>query len=162
MKDFERTSSFSRTPVGCTTRRNLPKGPLLASNGPKMRVFFLLGSRGEGSKSQLFGVSHCPKIDPGYNGPLLFWVHGQALWLSLVWKTKIVLSGSLNFTVAFTFLQGKIPPTINLSERTEEFDMDYVANKAQDWNSSTHNRRIALTNSFGFGGTNASLCIASV
>ena len=40
--------------------------------------------------------------------------------------------------------------------------MDYVANIAQDWKSATQDRRIALTNSFGFGGTNASLCIGSV
>lgn len=46
-----------------------------------------------------------------------------------------------------------MPPTLNLATQTPEFDCNYAANVAQ-------RRRIdvALTNSFGFGGTNASLC----
>jgi 3-oxoacyl-[acyl-carrier-protein] synthase II len=46
-----------------------------------------------------------------------------------------------------------MPPTINLASTTEEFDCNYVANEAQQ-----HNINVALTNSFGFGGTNSSLC----
>lgn len=56
------------------------------------------------------------------------------------------------FTVLSIFHQ-IIPPTLNLNNLpSEEFDLDYVPNKAK------HCRvRAALNNSFGFGGTNASL-----
>lgn len=50
-------------------------------------------------------------------------------------------------------IQGKMPPTINLSSKTEEFDCNYAANAAQD-----RTIDVAITNSFGFGGTNATLC----
>jgi 3-oxoacyl-[acyl-carrier-protein] synthase II len=47
---------------------------------------------------------------------------------------------------------GILPPTINLERPDPECALDHVANKAR------HVRaRIALTNSFGFGGSNASL-----
>ncbi|KAH7558819.1 high affinity nickel transport protein nic1 [Bipolaris maydis] len=49
-----------------------------------------------------------------------------------------------------------LPPTLNLIEAGEpasEFDCNYVANAAQQ-----HKISVALSNSFGFGGTNASLC----
>lgn len=44
------------------------------------------------------------------------------------------------------------PPTINLDEPGEGCDLDYVANKAKE-----KSIKIALSNSFGFGGTNASI-----
>ena len=50
-------------------------------------------------------------------------------------------------------IQGVLPPTVNLENQTEEFDCNYVAKVAQ-----RSNVDVALTNSFGFGGTNASLC----
>lgn len=46
------------------------------------------------------------------------------------------------------------PPTINLTEPDEGCDLDYVANKARPMAIKT-----ALTNSFGFGGTNGSLVL---
>ena len=46
-----------------------------------------------------------------------------------------------------------MPPTINLASRTEEFNCNYVANEVQQ-----AKVNVALTNSFGFGGPNSSLC----
>ncbi|MFO8151866.1 beta-ketoacyl-ACP synthase II [Thioalkalivibrio sp.] len=47
---------------------------------------------------------------------------------------------------------GVSPPTINLDNPGEGCDLDYVANEARDMNT-----RVALSNSFGFGGTNGTL-----
>jgi len=48
----------------------------------------------------------------------------------------------------------EIPPTINLDEPDPECRLDYVPNKAIK-----HNFDVALSNSFGFGGINATLII---
>ena len=50
--------------------------------------------------------------------------------------------------------RGVIPPTINLEEPDPQCDLDYVPNEARETDA-----KIALTNSFGFGGTNASLIL---
>jgi 3-oxoacyl-[acyl-carrier-protein] synthase II len=47
-----------------------------------------------------------------------------------------------------------IPPTINYENPAEELDLDYVPNKAR--RATVTN---AMTNSFGFGGTNATLIL---
>jgi len=49
---------------------------------------------------------------------------------------------------------GMLPPTINLDKVDPECDLDHVANKARDTQP-----QIALSNSLGFGGTNASLVL---
>jgi 3-oxoacyl-[acyl-carrier-protein] synthase II len=46
----------------------------------------------------------------------------------------------------------KIPPTINIFNQDPECDLDYCANKCRDLKF-----EYALSNSFGFGGTNGSL-----
>ncbi len=53
---------------------------------------------------------------------------------------------------AMVLLNQKIPPTINLATPGEDCLLDYVANKAID-----HPVNVALSNSFGFGGINATL-----
>ncbi|MDG2122200.1 MAG: beta-ketoacyl-ACP synthase II [Verrucomicrobiales bacterium] len=49
---------------------------------------------------------------------------------------------------------GVVPPTINLDEQDPECDLDYVANEAREMGVD-----VALSNSFGFGGHNASVVV---
>jgi 3-oxoacyl-[acyl-carrier-protein] synthase II len=51
---------------------------------------------------------------------------------------------------------GVVPPTINLDNPQEGCDLDYVPHKAR-----THKVNVAMSNSFGFGGTNASIVIGA-
>ncbi|RJP79985.1 MAG: beta-ketoacyl-[acyl-carrier-protein] synthase II [Desulfobacteraceae bacterium] len=55
---------------------------------------------------------------------------------------------------ALTIRHGIIPPTINLDHPAEGCDLDYVPNIARK-----QEVTCAMTNSFGFGGTNASLIL---
>ena len=48
--------------------------------------------------------------------------------------------------------EGIVPPTINIDNQDEKCDLDYTPNKAVQ-----HEMEYGLSNSFGFGGTNASL-----
>ncbi|MBR1375978.1 MAG: beta-ketoacyl-ACP synthase II [Cardiobacteriaceae bacterium] len=60
----------------------------------------------------------------------------------------------------FTLLalrDGKIPPTINLDNPSEECDLDYCPKTARD-----ANLKIAMSNSFGFGGTNGTIIFRKV
>lgn len=52
---------------------------------------------------------------------------------------------------------GQIPPTINLENPGEGCDLDYVPNTARE-----RNLQNVMNNSFGFGGTNASLIFSKV
>ncbi len=52
---------------------------------------------------------------------------------------------------------GVAPPTINLEEPSPDCDLDYVPNRAREMKID-----VALSNSFGFGGTNGSLVFRSL
>ncbi len=57
-----------------------------------------------------------------------------------------------------TITDGKVPPTINLDNQDEHVaNLDYVPHKARD--KKVH---VALSNSFGFGGHNATLIFKEV
>ncbi len=59
--------------------------------------------------------------------------------------------------LALTVKHGIIPPTINYEDPDPDCDLDYVPNVAREINV-----RYALTNSFGFGGTNGCLLLKKV
>lgn len=57
----------------------------------------------------------------------------------------------------FALKSGIIPPTLNLYNPSEGCDLNFVPLKAQE-----HKIQYALSNSFGFGGTNASLLFGKI
>ncbi|KAL1490923.1 hypothetical protein ABEB36_011595 [Hypothenemus hampei] len=72
-----------------------------------------------------------------------------------------LLGAAGNLEAAFTIKaieEGLIPPTINL-EQSEDTEINFVPIRSQKW--PARERRIALKNAFGFGGTNASICFAN-
>lgn len=69
--------------------------------------------------------------------------------------TGHLLGGAGGIESVYTVLalkHGVIPPTINFDNPGDECDLDYVPNTARQVNI-----KFAMSNSFGFGGTNASL-----
>jgi 3-oxoacyl-[acyl-carrier-protein] synthase II len=72
--------------------------------------------------------------------------------------TGHLLGGAGGVETVFTALvlhDSVIPPTINLDHPGEECDLDYVPHTARK-----QEVKVAMTNSFGFGGTNASLILS--
>ena len=62
-------------------------------------------------------------------------------------------AGGLEAVVAVkTITEGIIPPTVNYEEPDPECDLDYVPNQARE-----SRVNVVISNSFGFGGTNACL-----
>ncbi len=65
----------------------------------------------------------------------------------------IAASGAVEaVTAALTISKKLIPPTINLIKADDQCDLDYVPNNPRDFTGDT-----VLSNSFGFGGQNATL-----
>jgi 3-oxoacyl-[acyl-carrier-protein] synthase II len=67
-------------------------------------------------------------------------------------------AGGLEAVVlAKTIRHGVVPPTINLDQPDEGCDLDYVPNTARE-----KEINVAMSNSFGFGGTNSSIIFSRV
>jgi len=58
---------------------------------------------------------------------------------------------------ALVLKHGVVPPTINYEEADPECDLDYVPNEARQADC-----QVAISNSFGFGGTNATLAFRKI
>lgn len=66
-------------------------------------------------------------------------------------------AGSVEAIYSIMAIQtGVVPPTLNLDNPSEGCDIDLVPKTAKE-----RKVRVALSNSFGFGGTNASLIFAA-
>lgn len=90
----------------------------------------------------------------------LFGAHATSgkLWIS---STKSMIghllgaAGAVEAIVCVkSIVENKVHPTINLRDPDPECDLDYVASAARD-----RRVRVALSNSFGFGGHNATLLL---
>ncbi len=57
---------------------------------------------------------------------------------------------------ALTLARGKVPPTINLTQPDSQCDLDYVPKAARPFSG-----RTVLSNSFGFGGQNATIILGN-
>jgi len=67
-------------------------------------------------------------------------------------------AGAIEAVISIMALRdGVIPPTINQFEKDDDCDLDYVANAARK-----ADLKIAMSNSFGFGGTNGSVIFRKV
>lgn len=63
-------------------------------------------------------------------------------------------TGAVEAIISMMAIQNRmVPPTINLEDQDEQCDLDYTANKAR----AKADLKVAMSNSFGFGGHNASL-----
>lgn len=73
---------------------------------------------------------------------------------SMTGHTLGAAGGVESVICALTLSEGKIPPTINFSESDSSCDLNYAHNQMIE-----RPVRVALTNSFGFGGHNVSLAL---
>jgi len=87
------------------------------------------------------------------------WAKKGLLVSSTKSMTGHLLGAAGAIEAAFSVLairDGIVPPTINLDNPGEGCDLDYVPHKARQ-----HKVRVAMSNSFGFGGTNATLVFSA-
>jgi 3-oxoacyl-(acyl-carrier-protein) synthase len=69
---------------------------------------------------------------------------------------SLAASGALELVSCILSLRdGRVPPTINLRERDPECDLDYVSGGSR-----AVSMRHAMSNSFGFGGSNATVIVS--
>jgi 3-oxoacyl-[acyl-carrier-protein] synthase II len=89
----------------------------------------------------------------------VFGDHAKKLAVSSTKSTTGHMIGAAGSAEAiFTILALRdqvIPPTINLDNQDPQCDLDYTPNKARPTK-----MRVALSNSFGFGGTNGTIVFA--
>ncbi|MCB0379434.1 MAG: beta-ketoacyl-ACP synthase II [Bdellovibrionales bacterium] len=91
----------------------------------------------------------------------VFGDHAKKLWVS---STKSIIghtlgaAGAIESAYCLLALKHQVaPPTINLENPSDDCDLDYVPLTARDGN-----LKHVLNNSFGFGGTNASLVFSKL
>ena len=91
----------------------------------------------------------------------VFGDHAHKLWVS---STKSAIghtlgaAGAIESAICVNTLTSQVaPPTINLENPSEACDLDYVPHTAREGK-----LQYVLNNSFGFGGTNASLIFAKI
>jgi 3-oxoacyl-[acyl-carrier-protein] synthase II len=91
----------------------------------------------------------------------VFGDHARKLWVS---STKSMTghtlgaAGAIESVFSILALHHNVaPPTINLENPSEDCDLDYVPQQARDGKF-----QHVLNNSFGFGGTNASLIFSRI
>ena len=71
----------------------------------------------------------------------------------LAGSSKVGAAGAIESAIcAMSIMNGIIPPTTNYENPDPECDLDYTPNEAR-----TMTVNVAMTNSLGFGGHNASL-----
>jgi 3-oxoacyl-[acyl-carrier-protein] synthase II len=69
-------------------------------------------------------------------------------------------SGAVEAVATVLALRDRIaPPTLGYEEPEDGLDLDYVPNRARPMLTSSDERAVALSNSFGFGGHNVTLCL---
>jgi len=69
-------------------------------------------------------------------------------------------SGAVEAVATILALQARIaPPTLGYEEPEDGLDLDYVPNSARALKTASPQRAVALSNSFGFGGHNVTLCL---
>ncbi|XP_043273264.1 3-oxoacyl-[acyl-carrier-protein] synthase, mitochondrial [Venturia canescens] len=93
----------------------------------------------------------------------VFGENSKNVWVSSTKGAHGHLLGAAgNLEAAFTALaidRAVLPPTLNLHKLDYQGHLKFVPNSKRDWITNDQ-RRVALKNAFGFGGTNASLCFA--
>lgn len=146
---------------GCTGDAQHIAAPDEAGTGAMMAMKFALADAGVDLEDVDYVNAHGTSTPLGDAAEVfavkgLFGDHAKKLALS---STKSMTghtlgaAGGIESVVAIKAVQNNVvPPTINLENPDEGFDLDFVANGAQE-----RKVDIALNNSFGFGGHNVCL-----
>ncbi|MCG9894497.1 MAG: beta-ketoacyl-ACP synthase II [Fimbriimonadaceae bacterium] len=134
-------------------------------NGDGARRAMTKALKSAGMQPEDIGYINAHGTSTPYNDPsetkAIKSVFGEAAYGIPVSSTKSSIghllggAGAVETVICLLALRdGKVPPTINLETPDPECDLDYVPNASRD-----HAFKAALTNSFGFGGHNASLIV---